>query len=366
MTDDLAHRQLGVIAEIAEVASAGDVSVRLVGPSAGGNNRTMPARRLLGALAAATLAAGGVACSPQGNPAANPASPASAGVSAGSTGRAAAPSRSAPAKAFAVGVRQLSLNRGGDRPLPVTIWYPATGTAGGEPESRAKAANGRFPVVVFSHGLTGQPADYAPLLTRWAAAGFVVAAPTYPHTSRGATRYEMFDVINQPADASYVLTEVLALDGRDGDGLRGHLATDRVAAAGHSAGGITTVGLFTANRDKRLDAGIVLAGSALGFGTAFAGAAAPQLFVHGQRDNVVSYADGKAAYDQVPWPKAMLTLPDGDHGQSLLHAGNRAFTVVVNSTTDFLRWTLYGDQAAKRRLPADAAKGGLATLDNRL
>ena len=67
-------------------------------------------------------------------------------------------------------------------------------------------------MVVFSHGLDGRPDDYQVLLTRWAAAGFVVAAPTFPHTGRGSDG-NMLDVLNQPADVSYVLTQVLALDG---------------------------------------------------------------------------------------------------------------------------------------------------------
>lgn len=272
----------------------------------------------------------------------------------------------APTGSFAVGVRQLRLNRGGDRPIPVTIWYPTSGDAGGGgPKRNARAANGRFPVVLFSHGLSGLPADYQRLLTRWAAAGFVVAAPTYPHTSRSATDYQVLDVINQPADASYVLDRLLVLDGRTDDLFHGHLATDRVAAAGHSAGGITTVGLFTIARDERLDAGVVLAGSGVGVGTSFTGPAAPLLFVHGQRDDVVAYSAGKAVYDAVPWPKALLTLPDGDHGQSMLRGGS-ALTVVTDTTVEFLRWSLYGDPKAKRRLPTDAARGGLAELDDQL
>jgi fermentation-respiration switch protein FrsA (DUF1100 family) len=337
-----------------------------------GRIERMLRHRSLHLLAAAMLAVSPAACSTasdaptgQGTPAASPGGP-----TAGPPGTPAAeprvPSGIAPREPFAVGVRQLDLNRGGDRRLAVTIWYPGTGRAGGEARRAVQAADGRFPVVVFSHGLGGRPDDYRPLLTRWAAAGFVVAAPTYPHTSREAPHYDVFDVLNQPADASYVLTEVLAFDGRAGDPLRGHLATDRVAAAGHSAGGITTVGLFTVGRDVRLDAGIVLAGSALGVGTAFSGPAAPQLFIHGQLDDVVSYAAGKAAYDQVPWPKAMLSLPDGDHGQSLLRSGNRAFSVVADTTVEFLRWSLYGDRAAKQRLSADATRGGLGTLDNHL
>jgi len=272
------------------------------------------------------------------------------------------PARPAPTDAFAVGSRTLDLNRGGQRPLAVTVWYPV---AGDSARSGSPVADGRFPVVVFSHGLGGLPSDYEPVLVEWAAAGFVVAAPAYPHTSRGAASTNVLDVINQPADASYLVTELLARDTRPEDPFAGHLDVDRVAAAGHSAGGITTVGLFTVGRDDRLDAGIVLAGSALGVGTAFSGAVAPQLFVHGELDDVVTYASGKAAYDQVPWPKAMLSLPEGDHGQSLFRPGNPAFDVVIETTTDFLRWTLYGDPAARQRLSADPPTS-VAVFDNRL
>ncbi|MFI5929530.1 alpha/beta hydrolase family protein [Micromonospora sp. NPDC051543] len=273
------------------------------------------------------------------------------------------PAGSAPENAFGVGVRQLKLNRDG-RALPVTVWYPAAGKAGGGARRSAAAADGRFPVVMFSHGLGGRPEDYAALLTRWAAAGFVVAAPAFPHTSEGGDG-NVLDVLNQPADVSYALTQVLALDGKAGDGLRGRLATDRVAAAGHSAGGVTTIGLFTANRDERLDAGVVFAGTAVGVGTAFAGATAPQLFVHGELDEVVDYAAGKAAYDKVPWPKALLSLPKGDHGRTLL--GDAAMLRVVSDTTvEFLRWSLYGDPKAKKRIATDATRDDIATFDDHL
>lgn len=334
----------------------------------------MRRRRTSRLIAVSLLAAGLVACSPSSKQAgpdsrddgARPSVSGTPNPTTAGPGPEPAPPGRAPDRTFGVGVRTLRLNRGGDRPLPVTIWYPTEDGTPQRPRSGADAAEGRFPVVLFSHGLTGLPADYRALLTRWAAAGFVVAAPAYPHTSRGAAEIQVLDVVNQPADASYVLTEVIGRNGRDGDPLRGRLAVDRVAAAGHSAGGVTTIGLFTAGRDERLDAGIVLAGSALGVGTAFSGGAAPQLFVHGELDEVVSYQAGQAAYDAVPWPKAMLSLPDGDHGRDLLRSGNPALAVVAATTTDFLRWSLYGDPGARRRLPAEAARGGLARLDDQL
>ncbi|MFG1880423.1 alpha/beta hydrolase family protein [Micromonospora sp. NPDC049102] len=322
----------------------------------------MPRRVTPALMASIVLITGLVGCSADTRPSASgqtpPAEPTTAAVP---TPKVAA--GVAPKNTFAVGVRQLKLDRNG-RALPTTLWYPAAGQSGGAPKRSATAAEGRFPVVMFSHGLGGRPDDYAKLLTRWAAAGFVVAAPTFPHTSKG-TDNNVLDVLNQPADVSYALDRVLALDGTAGDGLRGRLDGERVAAAGHSAGGVTTIGLFTAGRDERLDAGVVFAGTALGVGTAFAGAAAPQLFVHGELDEVVDYAAGKSAYDKVPWPKALLSLSKGDHGRALL--GDTATLRVVSDTSvEFLRWSLYGDPEAKKRIATDATRDDIATFDDHL
>jgi fermentation-respiration switch protein FrsA (DUF1100 family) len=244
-----------------------------------------------------------------------------------------APTRGeAPSTTFAVKTRKLQLSRGKERPLPTTVWYPATG-------------DGPFPVIVFSHGLTAQPSDYADILARWARAGFVVAAAAYPHTSTGVADFDVIDLLNQPADASYVLTRVLALDGKAGDPLAGRLDRDHVAAAGHSGGGITTIGMLSGTRDARLTAAVVLAGRQVLPG-AFTGSAIPVLFVHGERDKTVQYADGLAAYKAVPWPKAMLSLPDAGH----VVTSGADFDLVADATTDFWRWSLYGDSGAERRL----------------
>ena len=240
----------------------------------------------------------------------------------------------APKRSFPVRVREVKLSRGKDRPLPTTIWYPATG-------------DGPYPVIVFSHGLTSRPEDYAALLTRWARAGFVVAGAAYPHTSRGVPEFNVLDLVNQPADASYVLTEVLALGRKKGDPLKDRLDEKHVAAAGHSGGGITTLGMLSGNRDKRLVAAVVLAGRQV-LPAPFTGPEAKVLFVHGKQDRTVRYAEGLAAFDAVPWPKAMLTLPQGGH----VVTSGPDLTRVTTATTDFWRWSLYGDTPAKRRLTA--------------
>ena len=269
------------------------------------------------------------------------------------------PVGTAPGHRFAVGLRDLGFARGVDRPLPTRVWYPATGTAGGAVTTAATPAPGPFPVVVFSHGLGSQPNDYAPMLARWAQAGFVVAAPIYPHTSHGTAYFNTYDIVNQPADASQVLTQLLTLND-SADPLCGRLDADRIAAAGHSAGGITTVGLFSAVRDARLKAGIVLAGT--DFRSApFTGAPAAMLFVHGEEDDTVAYAAGHTVFEAVPWSRAMLTVPTGGH-----QVYDDAFAAVAGTSVEFLRWSLYGDATARHRIPSKAAAGGLATLEDQL
>jgi pimeloyl-ACP methyl ester carboxylesterase len=153
---------------------------------------------------------------------------------------------------------------------------------------------------------------------------------------------------------------MLALNRTAGDALEGRIDITRIGAAGHSAGGITTIGLFSGDRDDRLDAGIVLAGQQV-VAARYAGRPVPMLFVHGKLDATVPYARGLAAYQAVPWSRAMLTVTKGGHVTSSRNAGP-----VLTSTTDFLRWSLYGDAAAKARLKADATKGGLATFTDQL
>ncbi|MEV4498879.1 alpha/beta hydrolase [Micromonospora arborensis] len=252
------------------------------------------------------------------------------------------PTRRAPEGSYAVGVRTLTLDPRSSRPLPVTIWFPAAANG---------VADGRFPVVVYSHGLYSRPDLHAGLTTRWAAAGFVVAAPAFPHTRQGAAHFSRDDVRNQPADGWRLIRHLGRLDRNRADPLAGHLDLSSIAAAGHSAGGYTTSGMFSEGHAARLRSGIVIAGG--GLPGSFAGPPAPVLFVHGTSDAVVPVTVGRAAYRRAPGPAAFLSMLGQDHG-AYLTPGNPGFAPVLATTTDFLRWTLYGDQAAGARLAADA------------
>jgi dienelactone hydrolase len=265
----------------------------------------------------------------------------------------------APAQPLAVGMRQVNLNRGPDRPLRTIVWYPAKGTAFGGVNSNATPANGRFPLVIFSHGLTSSPERMQGVTAKLAEAGFVVAAPAYPFTSHGAAPFNPGDMGNQPADASTVITDVLKLDTKAGDPLYGHLDPARVGAGGHSAGGYTTAGMLSgSSRDQRVKAAIIISGGWMG--GQYSGPVTPVLFIHGDKDATVKYATGRAAYDKLSWPKAFVTIIGGDHASPVHNSA------CVATMIDFLRWTLYGDAAAKSRLASDATVAGATQYESSL
>jgi predicted dienelactone hydrolase len=240
----------------------------------------------------------------------------------------------------------------GDEPgrhLPTTLYYP---------EDPA----GPLPLVVFSHGLDGDPAGFRFLLQNWAAAGFIVAAPKFPLTSHGSAGV-VDDVLNQPADVSYVLSSVLELNTAPGEELAGRIDADHIAAAGHSLGAITTLGLlFTCCHDPRITAAVVLAGEAYELPLAYAEPPVPVLFMHGTQDDTVPFRNGQQAYAAAAGPKAFVELIDGTHSGPYVDPAEPYYPVVRSVTTDFLVWALTGDDAAVGRLRADASVPGVADL----
>jgi dienelactone hydrolase len=275
----------------------------------------------------------------------------------------------APTRPLAVGVTQFTFQRGG-RTLRTLVLYPSTGAAGGLPKSNGPVAAGRFPLVLFSHGLHSSPESYRDITAKIAAAGFVVAAPAYPFTNKKADPFVQADMPNQPADASFVITEVLKLDVKSGAPLAGHIETSKVGAAGHSAGGYTTTLMLSGpSRDMRLKAAIIVAGGDDVVGEhvdfPFSGAVTPVLFVHGDHDAVVPYTNDRNLYARCAWPKGFLTVLGGDHGAALLGTGQAA-GAVGRTIVEFLRYSLYDDGAAGEQLRANAKVAGITAYEGTL
>ncbi len=208
-----------------------------------------------------------------------------------------------------------------DRTFETVLWYPATGSPSGSdevPDATVDAPidtdHGPYPLIVLSHGWTANPQVYQVLGRTWASAGYVVAAPAYPLSNTSAPGGPIIgDVSNQPADATFVLDQVLA----DAT-LAPVLDESSIGAAGHSLGAITTFGLAYADccTDDRIDATIPMAGVA-GLVESpdnyFDGPATPLLVIHGTDDTTVPYASSVDAYAKASAPKMFVTFQGGDH-----------------------------------------------------
>jgi dienelactone hydrolase len=249
------------------------------------------------------------------------------------------------------------------RTLETTIWYPAEGN--GKVSDPIKGASpdrggGPYPLIVFGHGLGATPAYYQPLLSRWASAGYVVAAPLFPLTSANAPGgLDPSDVFSQPGDLSYVITSVLDSSSQSTGTLAGMVAPHKIGVAGHSEGAITTLGFFnTCCRDPRVKAAEVLSGDPQAYPSShydFSGFP-PMLVVHGTADPLLPYSQMVGVFNSAKGPKGVLTLKGADHTDWLIPS-SRWFKSAVQTTTDFFAAYLQGNKAAAARIPTDAQQG---------
>jgi dienelactone hydrolase len=225
-------------------------------------------------------------------------------------------------------------------------------------------AGAPYPLILFSHGVTGTPEAYQSLLSDLARAGYVVAAPAYPlsngDTPGGAT---VSDLGNQPADASFVIDRVLA-DTQTGGRLQGLVDPERIGAAGHSLGGFTTMELTfnDACRDPRVKAAVMLSGGVGGCaGAHVTGSGTPFLVTHGDQDDTVPYKFGQEAFDEATSPKFMLTLIGGEHSSEELGGTTPGQRALTESVIAFFDHTLRG--APLEALHTAATHPGLTTFD---
>jgi dienelactone hydrolase len=246
------------------------------------------------------------------------------------------------------------------RTLVTSIWYPIRSG------SAEQSGQGPYPLIVFAHGLGGSPEDYRTLLSAWAAAGYVVAAPLFPlSSSQTPGGPDGGDIGNQPADMSFVIGQMLKVSSSPGGPLSGLIEPTEVGAAGHSNGAITTLGLVanTCCRDTRVKAAVVMAGTTegLGRGRYDLPEAPPLLVVSDLHDGLVPYGDAVAVFNQAHGPKALLALswdPRTDTTGSTAHMASSGVvgptsSAVLKSTTAFFNASLKHEHGALHEVAAD-------------
>ena len=213
--------------------------------------------------------------------------------------------------------------------------------------------------------MTGFPEAYRRLLTDIAAAGYVVAAPAYPLSQRGAPGGATAkEVGTQPADASFVITKTIAAS-NDPGWLHGLVDPNHIGAAGHSLGGITTYNLaYNATcADPRLKAAVVMSGTAAGCpGDYFTGKVVPLLETHGDSDQTLNYKLGRSSFAKAPDPKYFFTIIGGRHSSEELGGTTEKQRALTQAIIGFLDNYLKGDAAGLTAMQA-AAKPGIATLE---
>jgi dienelactone hydrolase len=244
-----------------------------------------------------------------------------------------------------------------ERTLLTTIWYPATGPARDDAAPVADAPSdtehGPYPLILMSHGYLARGVIYEKVAKQWASAGYVVAAPDYPLSNTNAPgRPVVTDTKNQPADASFVIDQVIA---GDDELLGGIVDRDRIGAAGHSLGAITTFGLAYSDccRDDRIDAAIAMAGATILVDAPshyFNDTTTPLLSVHGDADRTVPYRLGESAWERANPPKLLVTFAGGQHVFPYLGGEDAQAEAFYEFTAAFFDRYVKGDDGALERV----------------
>ncbi len=308
--------------------------------------------RLGSAVAAAVCVLGGACSSAASRPTASTASTASAHPATSTTAALAAATDAARPFAFTVH-HEVFVDTTRPTSKPGNAAYAKTRTL--PTDIYLPTATTPRPLIMFSHGYHGAPWKFSQLFDAWARAGYVVAAPQFPLTStRGKPYDDVLDYLNQPADISFVLTQLLR------GPLQSKIDASRIGAAGLSLGGATTYGLVydPCCLDRRLRTAAIFDGVRLPFSKPFTKNTIPILIAHIDSDLAAPYAVARKAYLGSASPKWLLTFHTGLHPEAYENEPSVHDRTAMRTSIDFFDLTLLGDTPARARLLDDGANPG--------
>lgn len=183
--------------------------------------------------------------------------------------------------------RSRPTNANGDYPgsnqreLPGMVWYPGN------------KVSAPYPLLVYSHGFSSNHQEGAYLAEQLASLGYVVVAVDYPLTNTfAAGGPDVKDVVNQPADVSFLIDTLLAAGSDANHPLYGMIDAGRIGVTGISLGGMTsTMAAFhPAMGDPRIAAALSIAGPTEQFTARFfQHRAIPFLMLATDTDALVAY-----------------------------------------------------------------------------
>ena len=234
------------------------------------------------------------------------------------------------------------------RTLPTSIWLPPSG-----------APDHPRPLVLFAAGYDSYPGIYAPLLSAWANAGFVVAAPTFPDENPAEVAAQQSntegDLANEPADLAYVgraLEQASVHRVESCPGVFGMIEPRVLVVAGHSDGA-SAAALFafgTGSDPQGVPESMLRAGFSLRAALIFSGAAdgrstygAPDpelrlLMIQSAGDHCNPERDAAALYRSLHVDERFfLLLRTAQHRSPFDGTDEPAFRLVTAASIRFLR-----------------------------
>lgn len=228
---------------------------------------------------------------------------------------------------------------------------------------RIPRTEGRFPLIVFSHGHAGHPDKFVRMLDTWAAAGYVVVAPAFPLSNDhvpGAP--SVFDLQEQSGDVSFLIDEVLSRSHVPGDPFEGIVDNERIGIGGLSLGAATTYAAAFGEccADERVDAVVALSGLEVPGQADLR--SVPTFVAHSADDATLPYDSAVRMYESATGPAYLLTLPTGGHSIPYEDNGHESGPVIDLATTRFWDRYLRGDQDVPEQL-VTAAELGDTTLE---